>query len=282
MVITSTGSRVFGSCIQGRYIGRNQCILLGRDVSRFIKFGIETCHYLEVMPIVKLLKVVRIDISGIVILFPRIFVHARRTRRITTISHVPYGIIRISFHVIGLYRKHFPVLVLRGSAHTSLQVDFPVLDRFEYHVQLVGEKVLLAVLLTAVLHLFHFAFIHRESVRVVSRMYRPFTRQIVEELTGQVRRTIEILARPFSIQSHLEPICHRSRNLRIQRIALEVVRAMVNQTVLVQETAAHHELRLFRTTVDTHIMLVRRCPSAKEFVHPVGIAIGIGPLLPDT
>ena len=127
------------------------------------------------MSVIELLEIIRINICSIIIFLPTIFIHSRRTCRIRTISHIPHCIIRISGYIISINRQYFPMLILSSGTYTTVKIDFPVFNRFENQLQLIRIKIFLTVLLSTIFHLLHFALIHRESIRIISRMYRPFT-----------------------------------------------------------------------------------------------------------
>ena len=125
-------------------------------------------------------------------------------------------------------------------AHAALQVDVPVLDGLDDHLQLVGYPVLLSGLFAAFFQLDDFHVGSPVPVGVYHEAGRPAAGDVVEEEARQVRRTVKVLARPLGGVVHGDPVCQLGRKLGVQRVTVELVFAVAQEALLVQEVSAQY------------------------------------------
>ena len=108
-------------------------------------------------------------------------------------------------------------------------------------------------------------------MRVGNETGRPAAGDVVEEQTGQIRRTAEVFTCPFGGEVHLCPVGQLGGNLTVQGIAMEFVRSVLQESLLVKQVTAQNISDFFITAADADVMFLRRHILVIEFIEPVGI-----------
>ena len=165
---------------------------------------------------------------------------------------------------------------LRVAAHVALQRDVEVLDGFENQLQLVGHGVLLVLPLAAFFQLDDFHTVH-PSVRSAGRVARPAAGNVVVEVTArilQIVRHLVVLARPAVGQVDGQPFGRFCREFAAQGVAVVLVLAVAQQTVLVQEVTADHVGQFLRAAADADVVFLRGYVAAEHFFKPVCVGKG--------
>ena len=146
--------------------------------------------------------------------------------RITGSASVPRQRIRVVVGIITVDGQYSPMVFFIVLAQAAFYIDVPVLDRFEYKLNLIGYPVLFTGLFSTLFHLYNFHIGRPVSVGIDNRTSRPAACDVVEEQSCHISRTVIVFACPFVVIVHGNPIGKFHRNLSIQCITLELVATM--------------------------------------------------------
>ena len=159
----------------------------------------------------------------------------------------------------------------RIRTHASFYYDSPVFNGLEDGLQLIGIPISLTGLYASLFQLDDFHVGHIMAVWIHWSASGPATGNVMKKRTCHVGGTVIILTGPFACIVQCDPFRRFCRNFGVHRIAVEVIFAMPDKAVLIQEAATDHIGQFLSSSTDTQIVFRRRRPALIELFEPVCI-----------